>query len=626
MLDFLARRLVSGDSIQPVAGDGGRPGAVGRVALLAGLLGFALGALVFPTNHEAVQIAQVVAGVVDYPPCNPFGWYQKKVWTIYIQLLALLLNLGVSEKTLCYLMSGVFGMVSYQALALCVFALSRNTLLAVISAPLIHIGCYWTVPAPHTIRIMGHWSSQNSLGSAGTLLGVALVGAGGHRVGAFLLGLIPAVHPAWGAAAWASLAGSYLWSTVDSNRGDRAWQQSAGYFFAAGVATAAASLVFHLVFTYPEGCPKPQPEVLLRFRESFLSTWGYHQGSLLKYPQAFLLNTATIIAAWTALTRLRENASDSCLFLLRYLVTAGALVIALAVVTCAPASWAPLILQEVNPGRFVNLSVLALPALIIGLLIQPTDRGGHPIIIYAALSMLVLAGMLCLGDAPVRVVRALSVGAIVAAFGLTCLLNSDRDSLKRMTQRIYLPSLNAVPILRAAVVGGSLLLLLVLVAVRATSGVEHATCFRRFWSEDAEAISDWKDDPLYAHLAAEKGLVASATCFYFVQVRTRRPCLLRVNVSELNYVPEAGPEFERILKVVYGFPLFDPNTGAPTPKWVIHDERALEVLWRKRTRSEWIDLRSKLGVTNVVTPSFWKLDLPRVVSYCGRTAYEIPDR
>ena len=91
----------------------------------------------FPDWQVAVETAQVVAGVVQYAPDNPFYLYHLKLWTILHQICALLLRAGLSEIALSKLVSGLLGMVSFQAIAMIVYALSRDELLAVGSAFLI---------------------------------------------------------------------------------------------------------------------------------------------------------------------------------------------------------------------------------------------------------------------------------------------------------------------------------------------------------------------------------------------------------------------------------------------------------------------------------------------------------
>jgi hypothetical protein len=56
------------------------------VLIASGVLGFRVGYVGFPTWHVAVQTAQVLAGLVTYPPDNPFYIYHARLWTLLHQL------------------------------------------------------------------------------------------------------------------------------------------------------------------------------------------------------------------------------------------------------------------------------------------------------------------------------------------------------------------------------------------------------------------------------------------------------------------------------------------------------------------------------------------------------------
>jgi hypothetical protein len=98
---------------------------------LSGLLGFWLGATVFAEWQVAVETAQVIAGLVTYPPDNPFFIYHVRLWSVWHEAIALLLRLGVWEVTASKLASGVLGMFGLQALSMVVFAFSRNAWFAI---------------------------------------------------------------------------------------------------------------------------------------------------------------------------------------------------------------------------------------------------------------------------------------------------------------------------------------------------------------------------------------------------------------------------------------------------------------------------------------------------------------
>src|SRR5262245_54735394 len=75
--------------------------------------GFLLGSLIRPNWQVAVESAQVLAGVVSYPPHNSFHIYHVKLWTLVNQLLTLPLALGSSKLVLSILVSGGIAALSF---------------------------------------------------------------------------------------------------------------------------------------------------------------------------------------------------------------------------------------------------------------------------------------------------------------------------------------------------------------------------------------------------------------------------------------------------------------------------------------------------------------------------------
>ena len=174
------------------------------VLLLSGILGFRVGMLGFPDWQVAVETAQVVGGLVPYPPDNVFYIYHTRLWTVLHQLLALGLRAGVSELTLSLIVSGVQGMLTFQALALFVYALSRDILLAIGAAALIFFTRSAEYGTVYPLFLLGTEHTYGVVGLSTGVLAVAMLGAGWYRAGALLLGMAPCIHPSLGS--WTALA------------------------------------------------------------------------------------------------------------------------------------------------------------------------------------------------------------------------------------------------------------------------------------------------------------------------------------------------------------------------------------------------------------------------------------
>ena len=169
----------------------------------AGAGGFILG-LLQAQYQWVVEPAQVIAGLVKYPKSNFYYLVVTKSWNLLNQLGALYLSSGLSEKSLSFLLSGLAGMISFSALAVFVFALTRKVAFSFISPFVVfylHDVFYWGINYP--IMLLGTDQTYGMIGLSFFFLIIGLLANQKHGLGFFLLGLMPAVHATQGF--WANL-------------------------------------------------------------------------------------------------------------------------------------------------------------------------------------------------------------------------------------------------------------------------------------------------------------------------------------------------------------------------------------------------------------------------------------
>jgi hypothetical protein len=131
--------------------------------------------------------------------------------------------------------------------------------------------------------------------------------------------------------------------------------------------------------------------------------------------------------------------------------------------------------------------------------------------------------------------------------------------------------------------------------------------------------------PLLENLSRGEGLVLVATSGGPpVPLRTRRGVLVDPGQIDLiGYVPEAGPELERIFNRVYGGTLLQPRGRGEKPGAI--GEHILPRHWPGLGLEEWRAIRAEFGVTSVVMPGHVPLRLPLVAgSGPALAAYDIP--
>src|SRR3990172_13094652 len=92
------KTLLSGEPVRNSGKDAADSRGFYPGLLLSALFGFVM---TLGNGHAVWQVpvetGQVLAGLVEYPPNNPFYLYHIKVWTLLNQAAALLLSMGISE-------------------------------------------------------------------------------------------------------------------------------------------------------------------------------------------------------------------------------------------------------------------------------------------------------------------------------------------------------------------------------------------------------------------------------------------------------------------------------------------------------------------------------------------------
>jgi hypothetical protein len=584
------------------------------VLLVSGAIGFHAGAGAFADWQVAVETAQVVAGLVDYPPGNPFYIYHTKLWTILHQALAVLLLAGVTERTLSIAVSGLLGMVSFQALSLIVYALSRDLLLASAACALIFFSRVAEAGGVYPIWLLGTTHTYGALALGYGALVPAMVGAGWIRTGLFLLGLAPAVHPSLGAWVVVIAALAFVW---DVRRLSEEFRPAMPAFIA-GCAVTAASLIVQLTLIYD--APRVDASVGDRYLASFVTFWDGHRQPVNLEGDTVRLNIAALVVGVLWLTRFRDRLPRPSLFLLRFVVVSAALSLLLALLSSIPPGRLPAALVISMPGRVLNLNMLMFSAVLLGVI------GAYRREWWSGMLTLLLTSALMLGGRS----------------GLWAFDGSHRAMASRIPEIVRMNSTNIL--LRVAV--------LQLAIAAATDWIRRsrrrqaadgralrylgralriASLVVVFWAAvltwtlrgPRVAMFDRTNDVLFQVVSEGDGLLLTGGDLHLIQLRTRRPVLLDGGgLDALPYALEAAPEMERILRDVYSIELLDPPEEARYRGAVPHE--FVKKAWESYTLDRWQRIANTYGTRHVLTAGHWELKLPVVVRNRTFTVYDIP--
>jgi hypothetical protein len=563
----------------------------------SGLIGFAIAAGRFATWQAAVEASQVLGGVVEYPAGNPFYVYQRQLWTVLHQVLALLIRAGVPELVLSYAVSGLIGMISFQALSMLVFAFGGDLLLSLAVPALVLFTRAAGYGVAYPVALLGTAHTYGALGLSMLVLAIALFGSGCYRLGGLVAGVLPAVHPSLGAWLW--LVGG-IGALMDVRRLAPALR-SAWLYAAAGAAVTAASLVTHIALT--SDLARIDPAVSSRYLSVLVTAWDEHRAPVAIASVGVLMNVCVLLISAIGLTRFVEDAPPASTFAMRCLGISGALTLPLMFLSWLPPDRVPTAVLVLMPSRYLNVNVLAFAPLVLALLGSRGSLSGQLAAAGFACALAV-TGRSAIFDvfpadewptplfplAPWTVFAAATLAAIVVG-------TTGRRARSGPIARLISRALPAGILAAAAIVA---------------------------WRLPPASLFDRTNDALFAKVAAERdGQLLTSGTTQFVQLRSRRPVVLDGGALDmLAYSPASGPAMDDVLRRVYGIDFFSPPQelrGAA----MIRDEFNQPV-WEQYSLRTWQEIRRRFGVTQVLTGRAYTLDLPMAAEDSEFRLYRIP--
>ncbi|HTY16905.1 MAG TPA: hypothetical protein VMH82_04165 [Myxococcota bacterium] len=637
------------------------PGAtVAAVAAASALAGATMGALE-PAWQVAIEPAQVLAGIVHYPAGNPFGLYELRLWTLWHQLLAPLLALGVPERALTVALSGVLGALAFAALALMALAHGAHPALAFATPfALVRLEpALWGFSYP--ILLVGYGHTYGMAGLAWLLLACALLGAGCRRTAAFLIGLAPAVHASLGAC-FALVVGACALADPRELR-----PHLRGVVLWGGVGAALAGLSFGVQRLAVAAPPVSDATTAARYLDTFVQLWDAHRrpANLAAWNVAMVWCGMLLAIALLGYGRRVIPAVNR--LSLRIFVACGALGMAISLLLrLVPARAIPDALLVAMPTRLANLPALAFVPLLFGVLWRLRESAAARLLLLALAVMAIFwrqapwlraYGLVAVSVVPLLIVaartepraalRLIGLGLLtyfgvyrlwlglpilgargasgVAALALCVLalgwiwILAEREAARRGWEargRALCDRL-APPAARLASHLDGPLAVAFAVAVLALA-VPVATGF----GARMAALRDRTSDAALAAASRGEGLLVPGPGLAQMQLATRRPVLLDPEALDmLPYAADGGPELARILRDVYAVDYFDPPPQARNR--AVLPEQPVRSAWEGRSAEGWTELRTRFGASDVLVPSTWRLQLPEVARSDRYALYRI---
>jgi len=603
------------------------------LAISSLLIGFVLGACVYPVWTDNVESAQVLAGLVKYnSPANPMYIYHRSAYSVLIQGAALLLRLGISEWIASVLFSGLQSAIGFSALALCTFAISRNIfsslltpfiVLRIALSPSTTSSIYLAALHGHNYPILFPTSASlyGVIGLFLTLLIIALMALRKNSWGLFLLGLMPAVHLTLSILCWLAVSLGLVWD----RKSELSQLKPFLKFFALGFALFLLTFLWHRINNQLDPASLTLLPSTNELVEYFLKYWDDHNTliSLPLLPFFFEVDLYLIIMAASYLSAFPQSAFSPGHFIAKALLGTTLAATLYVVLQSIFPFLLPLnlniILSRLLIYRWLNLNSMAMPAMLIGLLSWLVLQNRN----LMALVILALIGLCALSN---------TILSLSIASALPYLLGY---SLQTETL-LFLHALGKSLLFPLAALGASYLTLkstrshflnktyparwtellnpLMAFAVLLPLLVISFSPFKFTKFAGADANSD-----LLTKAGQTEGLILSASLWEVdrIQLRTRHPVLMDLTqINLIGYVPGTAAIIEDILNTAYGLSLKDPRGYA--------SYETISATWSGRTLTEWQTLQQRFGITRVIAPANYQLQLPLVGKSRDLIIYDIP--
>ncbi len=575
--------------------------------IISGLVGILLG--FDKANWQvSVETGQVIAGIVKYPIDNPNYMYHVKLFTIITQVSALLLYITNSEVITSFIISSMLGVVVIQAISVLIFTFNRDVLFSIVGALFIYYMEYVGFGVVYSILLLGGIHTYGVLGLFFILLVIALIGARGFRYGLFCLGLAPSIHPALGCWLYLLVFLAAIFNLSYTKEIIRRYYP----YFLVGFALALASFAYQL--NLMKVLPAFDSDIKREIFYNYIKYWDAHRVPFFydKVAEKYILfHPGYIVALFSAFTgflgrRLFKD-SPSVVFLSTLILIAGPLSLVFGLFTYISPESLPVYLVSFMPGRFINLSNLVLYPMLIGIVIYFIKERGEKCL--AIFSVILLVWFFLVPNTDLMRLYIYTLSSLVMIFVFACIVFFSSTSL---TER-------KVSSTTSEFIFKFRYLFLVPLAVIFLYGVFMDTVY------DRKPMFDRTNLFFLSRVSKRPGMLLTTSDFDLISLRTRRPVLIVIgNIDGLAMVPESGESTNRVLKKIYNVDLQSmiPPVGLRNTGEI--NEQLYKALWERRSVSDWQDIMKEFGVSDILTLSEWKLNLPVAVRMDSAILYTIP--
>jgi len=563
-------------------------------------IGFFLGSFIMPVWTHNVESAQVIANVLNYSSDNPMYIGHSGLYSLLIQIPALLLHIGCSEWFLCVLFSGIQCALAFSSVSLVTFIFSRNFFISLLMPLLLlhlsHHQPFW----PDNYYAVFHGHAYPLLFPLNTslygLIGICIVvlifcfsSLGWFRSAAFMAGLFPSIHPTLALASWIGLS-LCITEIIEHH----CFRKVIKFFFI-GLLIFGISALSHVIISGPS--PPIEPEIKECLAHASVSdhhSLNSHFSTSIKAIQFFEPDMYILVLFFILIHSTWLNYS-MIIFIktLSIVIMVATLYVSFGLIFPDTINVYPI--NALMIPRWLNLSSLVFPCILTGLLtyvfqIQRQQKVFWILVIYFLLilsgnlkGVTVMSSLNTIHQS-ISIMELMSAGFIMLMVFvcLTAIIKKKANETRSMPAKL---NNRSVQVLCYVIMISFVLIDCLWIKI-----------YKHSLTKDAEQMIE--------QLKTGHGVILTTAPFWKLaplQLRTNRELLADLSQSNgIYYVPHCISKAKETLQKIFHMDLCSS----------FNDPEKITKVLESRSYEDWQIIAAQYKVTNILTPGSMRLNLP----------------
>ncbi len=583
---------------------------------------FLFSLLLYPAIDRSIQVsfenALYHTGYFDYTHYqSAYSYYLSNTWSLMIQISTFLLHLGFDIQQGSAVILALESFLGFGGLFLLIYAVSNQGFLSFLLSFFIHHfalhGSYFAYP----MFFLGHSHTFGVLGQLWVLFTLGLLANRFYSISIFFAISCLALHAAWGVFLFSALIctlgiGFLFFKSAFKTK------NLISYSLAASLGSVIVLLSYYWQTLHNQPLPVLEKSLREPLLSAYLQNWDYHRFfhiydlRQLIHPHFFIASVSVLIALlllFQKLTQLKKNRNEFESLPLFEVFLLSSFVISVIFCTLFESALAQkfVLIKSLMPYRFFNIFNLICYPLVFGYLIkrrnQPSDIANLTFATFLIFAFFMAEAIFS---------KKLSLKSAHVLFCALLIFNYILDS-NSSVKNFYQKKLKNLPRVLMSLIS-----------------VPPLVIFFRFvwlqhwphplWNSQKNVVST--NDLFTEKMSQSPGQLLTYGNTHLINLAYRRTVLLDGGALDfIPYQPNAIGLLENELTTLYGFSVTTSNVKNAHSGDIAFDH---QVVWEKRTTAEWTKLKKTFDISQVLAPTEWQLNLPRIATSGKLTLFQIP--